>query len=178
MKMERIWAMPTKHTFDCPPIGKIVRRYLAQSQLSIDIFSGNKEWADITNDLNPKMPSQYHMDALDFLQMLVGEGIEADLVIFDPPYSPRQIKECYEGIGLRMRQEDGWRTHAWASEKELVSDLLIMDGIFLYFGWDSVGMGKNRGYEIEEILLVCHGPGHNDTICMVERKAFEQGALL
>lgn len=31
-------------------------------------------------------------------------------------------------------------------------------------------MGKKRGYTIEEILLVCHGPGHNDTICMAESK--------
>ena len=37
-------------------------------------------------------------------------------------------------------------------------------------GWNSTGMGKARGYEIEEILLVNHGAAHNDTIVMVERK--------
>jgi hypothetical protein len=31
-------------------------------------------------------------------------------------------------------------------------------------------MGKNRGFEIQEILLVAHGGNHNDTICVVEKK--------
>jgi len=40
----------------------------------------------------------------------------------------------------------------------------------LSFGWNSVGMGITRGYEIVEILLVCHGGAHNDTICIAEKK--------
>jgi hypothetical protein len=31
-------------------------------------------------------------------------------------------------------------------------------------------MGKTRGFEIIEILMVCHGGNINDTICTVERK--------
>ena len=34
---------------------------------------------------------------------------------------------------------------------------------------------KKNGYTIEEILIVCHGGAHNDTICMAERKT--QGNL-
>ncbi|MDE1882322.1 MAG: hypothetical protein KGI89_17440, partial [Euryarchaeota archaeon] len=34
----------------------------------------------------------------------------------------------------------------------------------------STGMGKKYGFQIEEILLVCHGSDHNDTICMAERR--------
>jgi len=30
-------------------------------------------------------------------------------------------------------------------------------------------MGKNRGFEIVEILLVAHGGHHNDTIVTVEK---------
>lgn len=32
------------------------------------------------------------------------------------------------------------------------------------------GIGKTRGFEIVEILLVAHGGNHNDTIVTVERK--------
>jgi hypothetical protein len=32
-------------------------------------------------------------------------------------------------------------------------------------------MGFSRGFEVEEIMLVSHGRGHHDTICMAERKA-------
>jgi len=31
-------------------------------------------------------------------------------------------------------------------------------------------MGKSRGYILEDLLLVCHGGAHNDTICIAERK--------
>ena len=38
------------------------------------------------------------------------------------------------------------------------------------FGWNSNGVGKVRGFEIIEILLIAHGGSHNDTIVTVERK--------
>lgn len=38
-------------------------------------------------------------------------------------------------------------------------------------------MGKGRGYEIEEIMLVCHAGQHNDTICLAEKKLFHQHEL-
>lgn len=38
-------------------------------------------------------------------------------------------------------------------------------------------MGIGKLYKIEEILLVCHGGAHNDTICMAERKIAEQTSL-
>lgn len=166
----RTWAMPTKHTFDCPPIGEMVKRYLRQSKISVDPFSGNKRWATHTNDLNPDTPAEHHLDALDFLQLMVLLGIQADLVIFDPPYSPRQIKECYNGIGLKMKSEDTWRTHGWSQEKDCIAKMLSPEGVFLYFGWDTVGMGKGRGFGIIEGLIVCHGPGHNDTLCIAEKR--------
>ena len=35
-------------------------------------------------------------------------------------------------------------------------------------------MGKKLGFGLEEILLVCHGSDHNDTIVVVERKLEQQ----
>ena len=43
-------------------------------------------------------------------------------------------------------------------------------GFCISFGWNSNGMGKNRGFEIVEILLVAHGGHHNDTIVTVEKR--------
>lgn len=39
-------------------------------------------------------------------------------------------------------------------------------------------MGKERGFEILEILLVCHGGAHNDTICLAERRIPAENVLL
>ena len=49
-------------------------------------------------------------------------------------------------------------------------------GIVISCGWNTQGMGKQNGFEIIEILLVCHGGAHNDTIVTVERKT--QGNLV
>jgi len=177
-RMTRVWAMPTSDTFNCPPIGDFVKRYLRQAEISIDPFARNKRWATYTNDLNPDTLAEHHMDAADFLTMLVRQGVRAQICLFDPPYSPRQIKECYDGIGQKMQQMDAFRTH-WKPERDLIDRLLEPSGVVLSFGWNSIGMGNSRPspYQLEEILLVCHGPGHNDTICIAERKLAHQPEL-
>ena len=174
MKITREWAMPSKNTFDIPPIQLFVEKYLGPSIISIDPFARDKRWFTYTNDLNPNTKAEYHMDSIHFLQMLRDKKILADLLIFDPPYSPRQIKECYEGIGLKMKSEDAWRSAGWKTERDVAMGLLRLNGIALSFGWNTCGMGKKRGFVIEEILMVCHGATHYDTLCMSERKVSEQ----
>ena len=46
----------------------------------------------------------------------------------------------------------------------------LPNGIAMCFGWNSSGVGKKRGMQLIEVLLVAHGGSHNDTICTVERK--------
>ena len=167
-KITRVWAMPNKNTFDIPPIGHLVKRYLVKSAVSIDPFARDKCWATYTNDLNPDTKAQYHMDALEFLHKIKSEGIRADLVILDPPYSLRQIQECYEGIGRAITAKESQRFYA--DVKDIINTVVQPGGRVLSFGWNSIGMGIGRGYQIEEILLVCHGRAHNDTICVVEQR--------
>lgn len=162
--------MPTADTFDCPPIGKFVRSRLEKSITSVDPFARNKRWATHTNDLNPNTLAERHLDVLDFLNALIAEGVSSDLVVFDPPYSPRQVKECYDGVGQKMGIEGAQRTHSWKKERDAIDRLLVPGGIVLSFGWNSQGMGTGRGYRLDEVLLVCHGAGHNDTICVAETK--------
>ncbi len=171
--------MPSANTFECKPIGDFVRRYLASNPLSIDPFARNVGWATYTNDLNPDTTAEYHMKALDFLVMLrddKGMAGKVDLVIFDPPYSLRQVKECYEGVG-KFAFEDAQDAIGWTKEKAVCYDLLKVDAWFLHFGWHSNGLGKKHNAKIEEILLVAHGGAHNDTICMAERKIAHQLVL-
>lgn len=99
--MRRVWAMPDSETFNVPPIGGLVRWHLSRSKISVDPFARNKRWATYTNDLNPDTTAEYHMEALEFLTMLLNRGVQADLVIFDPPYSSRQVAECYAQVGPR-----------------------------------------------------------------------------
>lgn len=175
-RISRVWAMPTPDTFDCPPIGEFVKRYLAQSQESIDPFARNKRWAKYTNDLNPETQAEYHMKADKFLSMLIEQKVKADLIIFDPPYSLSQAQEVYAKFGeQQFSQADAQNVGAWQSEKKLCNKLLQPGGVFLHFGWHSNGLGKKYHCRIIEILLVAHGHSHNDTICLAELKEAHQG---
>ena len=176
MKINREWAMPNKNTFSIIPIKLFVEKYLSVSEISIDPFARNKHWATHTNDLNPDTKAKSHLKAIDFLA-LFNKNTHIDLVLFDPPYSLRQTKECYDTIGIKLNYKETINGY-WKAEKNLASQLLKTKGIILSFGWNSIGMGINRGFTILEILLVCHGGGHNDTICVAEQKTSEQLELI
>jgi hypothetical protein len=176
MQINRKWAMPSSDTFDVSPIGEFVKLYLRQSKISIDPFARNKRWATYTNDINPNTAAEYHLDVVDFLKMLIEKKVKADLMIFDPPYSPRQAKEMYSSFGKSVTKKDTQMATIHAS-REYVRQILDIGGICLSFGWNSTGMGLERGFEIIEILLVAHGAFHNDTICMAEKKIAFQNNL-
>lgn len=169
MKFSRTWAMPNADTFSVKPIGEFVQRYLSASKVSIDPFSRNKRWATHTNDLNPDTKAEHHMEAVDFMAMLAGRSVKADLVLFDPPYSPRQISECYKGVGKEVGMRET-QSSFWTNVKNAIAPVVADRGIVLSFCWNSNGMGKKHGFEIIEIMTVAHGGWHNDTICMAERK--------
>ena len=168
--------MPTKDTFKCPPIKGFVDYYLRQSVVSIDPFSRNFGGCTYTNDLNPKTKAQYHMKAHSFLEMIKNEKIVADLFIFDPPYTTRQVKECYSGVGIDLSYEDSLNG-SWALEKKILSEIIPIKAVFLHFGYHTNGMGVGAGFAIEEILIVAHGGAHNDTICMAERRVNKQDLI-
>lgn len=163
--MRRVWAMPNPQTFDIPPIRSLVKGYLYKSKVSVDPFARNKRWATHTNDLNPETLAEYHLPADEYLAQL---NVNADLVIFDPPYSPEQIVRCYQNIGLSTSHFAAGI--GWAKVRDLLSAILEPNGIAISCGWNTVGMGVVRGFQILEILLVSHGREHNDTIVTVERK--------
>jgi len=173
MIFTREWAMPNADTFSIPAIAEFVARHMQGGGVSIDPFARNKRLATHTNDINPDTLAEHHMEARDFLQMLVGLGVKADVIIFDPPYSPRQVSECYQAVGLTATMRD---TQTGAMKREcrnLFRQLINRGGKVLSFGWNTVGMGK--GWNIDEIMLVCHGGDHNDTICMAETQDTRQG---
>ena len=110
------------------------------------------------------------MDAEKFLIMLATNGVKADLVIFDPPYSPRQISECYKSIGMEVGMKETQSALLYQRVRNAIIPVCTEDAVVLSFGWNSVGMGKKHGFEQIEIQLCCHGGAHQDTICLAERR--------
>lgn len=171
MDIMRKWAMPNKETFLIKPIQELLECEVSGG-IWLDPFARNSKIATITNDLNQKCKSDYHMEAIDFLRLFDNEY--ADGILFDPPYSVRQIKECYEGIGL---ENFNTKTTFYSSVKDEIARVIKVGGKIISFGWNSMGMGKCRGFEIQRILMVPHGGAKNDTIVTVEIKAIKQVAF-
>ena len=159
--------MPNSNTFDIDCIRRLIYKYVKPEMVSIDPFANKNRIASITNDIDPQYSTDYHMDAYDFLGMF--DERYADVVLFDPPYSPRQISECYKKLGLSVNMETT-QSSFWSKLKDRISLITKPNGIVISCGWNSNGIGKTRGFEIVEILLVAHGGNHNDTIVTVERK--------
>lgn len=157
--------MPSADTFSIPPIREFVLRYLRG--VSVDPFARNGRLATHRNDLNPTTDAESHLDAVDFLDLLLTQGVVADVVLLDPPYSPRQIAECYQAAGLTPTMADTQTGRFKREVRERVARMVKPGGVVLTFGWNSVGMGP--GWDIEEILLVTHGGDHYDTICAAHR---------
>ena len=168
MLIERKWAMPSAWTFTIKPIRELLEEEMTQG-LWVDPFAGKFSPAAVRNDLNPHYGAEYHLDALDFLAKFANEGVDG--ILFDPPYSPRQVRECYDGISGNLHW-DG-KTTFWSRVKDECARILRPGGKALCFGWNSMGFGKNRGFKMLRVLLVPHGGNRNDTICTVEIKRLE-----
>jgi hypothetical protein len=179
MKINRIWAMPSKNTFTIKPINKLisgiiqeirVKRVLIGSRI-IDPFAGNSPFnneIDYSNDLDSSKNVTHNMDALEFIKRFDDSSV--DCILFDPPYSPRQISEHYKKHKKTVNMQTT-QASFWTNLKKEISRIMRKDGTVITCGWNSGGIGKTNGFKIEEILLVPHGGWHNDTIVTVERKS-------
>lgn len=163
----RAWAMPNAETFDMPPVAEFIHRWMRHP--SVDPFARNSQTATHRNDLSPATSAEHHMEAALFCAMLAERGIVAEMVLFDPPYSPGQVVEVYQSVGLD-KASAGQNGRLYREVRDGLNALLAPGGIALSFGWNSAGFGVERGYEVLEIMLVAHGGAHNDTICVAEWK--------
>lgn len=162
--------MPSPNTFSIKPIRELVEHYMI-GELWVDPFcrqSVLKSRCCFTNDLNPKFAGTHNLEALDFLKLFAFNSLDG--VLFDPPYSPRQAKEEYNGFGALDTSR-----RFYSERKREAAAIVKPGGYIICCGWNSLGIGKKNGFEIEEILLVNHGD-QNDTIVTVCRKQLLQSS--
>lgn len=175
MNIRRAWAMPSRDTFSMRPIAELIGNAIAESRARfmlapapvIDPFSGISRLADITNDIDPSKNADHDMDAIQFLSTFKDSSVGG--VLFDPPYSPRQVSECYRSLSKTVNMQTT-QASFWSKTKEQICRIVKTGGFCVTCGWNSGGIGKKYGFEIAEILLVAHGGWHNDTIVTLETK--------
>ena len=162
MIIERRWEMPHKFTFKI----KSVSTLLAETMKGqwADPFAGEFSPAIIRNDADESRPAEQHLDGLEFLKSLADASVDG--VLFDPPYSTEQALRKYKP----KHGGTAGRAEYWAKCKDEIARIVKSGGRAICFGWDPTGIGKGRGFELERVLLLCHGACHNDTIITVEVK--------
>lgn len=158
--------MPSGDTLTIAPIKKIFNKYAVG--VTVDPFARNCHLCSITNDLNPSTKAEYHLKARDFLLLTP----TMNFVVFDPPYTLRQIKELYDGLDCGFTQKDSQNSIRWTDERNIIASKQNAGDIVMSLGYSTTCMGIKRGYEIAEILIVSHGAAHNDTLVTVEFKKY------
>lgn len=162
MLINRVWEMPNKWTFKMKCVQGLLERFVEGEWA--DPFAGMYSPAKYRNDIESGRNSTHQMDALDFLKSF--EDSSLDGVLFDPPYS---VEQCLRKYTPKFAGTAG-RAEYWAKCKDEIARVVKPSGYAISFCWDSTGMGKKRNFSHEEILLICHGACHNDTIVTVESK--------
>jgi hypothetical protein len=151
---------PNKYTFKQPRLKKWVEDNCEGEVLNlfagIVLLNVKETRVDIDETTNP----DFCMDAYDFVLYCIENNIKFDTILLDPPYNLRKSREKYEGryIGSLTKI------------KNLLPNILNDNGVIIALGYDTVGMGKRRGFKKEAICLICHSGDHNDTLCLKERK--------
>lgn len=174
MKIDRVWAMPNRWTFTIKPIAELLNDEVSDG-MWCDPFAGKNSPAQVTNDINTERDTTHHMDALEFLKSMPSDHFDG--VLYDPPYSITQAKTCYDGYGMELLNTKPTSMKYWGDCKTEIARILKHKGKAICFGWTSMGIGINRGFEMQRILLVPHGGSKNDTIVTVERKGSTKGAI-
>jgi hypothetical protein len=167
VRISRVFAMPNPNTFSLAPVAELLGRYV-NGGITVDPFSRNSHVASLRNDVDPSSDAEYHMDAVEFCDKLIADGVVADVVLLDPPYSPRQMSEAYKNAGRKVGMSETQNAKLYKEVKDRLTKILKPGGIAICCGWNSLGFGVVRGFEMLEILLVPHGGAHNDTIVTVE----------
>lgn len=163
--IKRVWSMPTKYTFGMKCIRELLNKYAVGDQWA-DPFAGQSRIAEYRNDLDPRNSQPSQIEAVDFLRTLPS-GLNG--VLFDPPYSLTQVSRSYNDMGLQFKGSEN-PTGGFPRVRDEIARIVRRGGHAISFGWNTVGMGKGRGFDIVEIVIVSHGGNRNDTLVTVEIK--------
>lgn len=157
MKFEYIKCPLHRYTFSVRPIKEWVESEC--EGLTLNLFAGITKLCinEVRNDIDESMLADYHVDALDFIR--TWSDTIFDTVLLDPPYSYRKSMEMYNGN----------KASPFRQLKDLIPTILKQSGKVITFGYHSVVMGENRGFELEKVVLISHGGAIHDTIVSVER---------
>ncbi len=176
MIINRVWAMPSRWTFQVKPIASLLAEELQDGERWVDPTAGETSPASDRNDVREDSQADTHTDALSYLRDLPSATFDGCL--FDPPYSLEQARRRYSGTDRLYPGGTAYFEQYWSRVMDELGRVVRPGGKAIRCGWSSGGLGKKRGFELQRVLLVAHGAAHpHDTIITVERKVQGHMAL-
>lgn len=174
MLLSRTWEMPNNKTFRIKAIRNLILKYAKDGYRIVDPFANEASISKylnqckyISNDLDPQFKTNFNLEAQSFLQIFEDNSI--DMVLYDPPYSGRQVRECYKRLDKTVTMSDTNAGYFTKFKKE-ISRIVKPTGIVISFGWNTNGKGMKYGFDKLEVLDIAHGGCHYDTLVTVEVK--------
>jgi hypothetical protein len=155
-----------KDTFSIPSIRPFVLGHC--NGMVFNAFAGNttldRDTCNfVTNDINYGCNTNFHLDCSHegFVEALAAAGLTTfDTILIDPPFSLYLARRKYNGNWYR----------SYTRVKNNLDKLAKLGTKVVTLGFNSTGMGKMRGYEKLELLIVNAKGTSNDILCLVERK--------
>ena len=156
-------SLDTSDTAYFKSIFKEIQKTIDPGCRIVDPFARNcklEGYDHQTNDLDESTKAEYHLDAKDFMRLQ--DRDTADLVIFDPPFSPHQAERYTRGM------KNIYTNAGYINELMIEIDRVLKPGAYiLKFGFNST---RHRGHwELVKVWIVNHGGNHNDTIVTLWR---------
>jgi len=151
---------PRRYTFEAPKVKKWTEKWCKGRVLNLFAGKTSLNINEFRNDIDINCPANTHLDAYELVLKFIKENKKFDTIILDPPWNYRKAREKYEGRWI------GKLTKV----KNLLSQILNNKGRVIYWGYDTVGMSKSRGFKKIAICLVCQNGDHNDFMDLVEEK--------
>jgi len=155
-------AFLSRWTFDCDQVRAIVENALEGRVLNATAGKTKLRHGDgevVRNDINPDIPADTRHDVTCIDEHVAQHTF--DTVILDPPFDASQAEKRYEGFHAKDVN---------AARKSL-ANVLRPGGVFIEFGWSSVGATEScTGFQREELHVFQRGPVLADVFGVVDRK--------
>ena len=162
MKFTYFKASINKYTFKVPKIKEWVEDHCRGKHI-LNLFAGPTRLhgcIEYSNDIDETIPSSSHMDALDYVNLMINNDVKFDIILLDPPYSYRKSMEFY----------NGHKNSRFKQILDLLPSILKEDGKIITFGYHASQMGKSREFKLDELLIVDHSGAIHTTLSCVESR--------
>lgn len=171
VELTRWFGMPHIYTFKVKGVKEYIIHNLKGEKILIPF--GGMEKIDVPHkkidtcdikypNVNEAAAADFYCDATDYDKSPEIKGKKYDTIVLDPPFSFFQAVRYY-----KLNEKTFKMTDIVKAKNEALRHCEDKCRI-ISLGFNTTGMGKERGFKLKKVAVVNHGGNHNDTLITVE----------